>query len=104
MELILIVCHTYEAFIITFFFSIDILNANAALIKTYETVESVVYASDDNLIVQKDDDLEEMIGVEEDEETAQYPLQQVIEEVVLEDQIQYIISWIYSFRLKMRTH
>ena len=74
------------------FFSKNILNANAALIKTYETVESVVYASDDNLIVQKDDDLEEMIGVEEDEETAQYPLQQVIEEVVLEDQIQYIIS------------
>ena len=73
---------------------VDILNANAPFIKTYETVESVVYASDDNLIVHKDDELEEMIGVDEDEEdeTVQYPLQQVIEEVVLEDQIQYIIS------------
>ena len=43
---------------------------------------------------EEDDDLEEMIGVDENEEdeTVQYPLQQVIEEVVLEDQIQYIIS------------
>ena len=54
-------------------------------------IESVVYATDDNVIISNAEMNDMEVDVEV-EETTQFPFQEVIEEVVVEDQIQYIIA------------